>query len=1243
MSGGGGSTGDGWGGSARAPTTNPLSDWGYQGFSTPFDNSQAPFWAGSEYTGPGGVFSQYDPSGPAPLPTFDTQFGITPAQPGDASTIGTFDPEGTYTPPSGSWTQQQIESAPFLQTFGPNNYTFDDWETGGVGGLDTSTITPGSPLTPDYEGTFSELYPYWNRVRDWGVPGDPVFSEELLRRPTQSPYALGSSFQEQEYPSGSGGLNPATYGSDPITDIRAHTAQQLGLAAPVLGHYPQAGQYAATRSQQIEGDPTGSYSYDVRQAEDPLGSLIDWPGQATTIGGAGYPTHGNIPQLYADIAEATGLEGFDWKHYADTNVANPDFSGLLGDMTGFTGEQSWADWVLGSLAGSQGIPATRTWQETPWAIDTQAEALSHYYNTGRHDPNMQGIRFLGPAPDPVGGGLAASLPGFGLQSPFYTGGTSGGVPELSRLENPYLTSMEAQIFGKYAYEPFYADHPEVAWDPNPSNLRPNPEGILDNPEPWETPPTTGGGGWSTTGDTIGQGLAGLATLDYAQAHAQSQQAIQTAYDEIYNQGIFPSVFTGTGIPMDYGNSMLSTLTYGMGLSPSPYELSLGAFSLADVVGDATPWSPEWNAAVQAADTNVNGIDYSLSPIHLGFGGEGANIGFSNLSPPTVSDFNWNNAVVDPLSGTPIDQLDDAQMARLNAIIGSPGQVDWNEQNTAWFNRPFNFPPNSTPAEGWGGFETFSEEGWDYVNSQPWALDAYHPSSNLFSSLFGPDVVPGVNTTMPYGLTSLWEGEVFARDATGRNYLATVGDRATGDWLKEGDRALDRESDPIGLRDLRNLLELPEGDINKITAQEYVDASRQVVPDIVSTGPVPTDSVRPGGAPSNMWRQQYSGGFHADPVYVPEPVFMPEGAGFIDGDGVFRESATPESVLGQGSESVYSSSNFFNQENPFFNNSDLPFVNSRTRTRPRGGPRGGSGQGSAGAPTPGFTPDHFMSSFDARAPLGGEDRFGPAFFSDMGLNDYGNEYLLQRLGSRHGINPFGDSPTTIDGNPFGGPYAESLPIYGAEGSLILPGLRPNPQDLYSQTSYPGSTQPSYLSLNPLTDLYEIPQLVMGARDQRPGGYVFPPGSTGLEGLGNILGVADGGVPSINAHGSTEPSADLIDMTVASLLGEVRDPKKVISEFLKKYGAEALKELADNVADGGDGSFLRGPGDGRADDIPGLIDGSSPVMLSSNEYVVPADVVKNIGSGSVNAGAGRLMSMVDDVRAATNGRHGGSSPV
>ena len=65
------------------------------------------------------------------------------------------------------------------------------------------------------------------------------------------------------------------------------------------------------------------------------------------------------------------------------------------------------------------------------------------------------------------------------------------------------------------------------------------------------------------------------------------------------------------------------------------------------------------------------------------------------------------------------------------------------------------------------------------------------------------------------------------------------------------------------------------------------------------------------------------------------------------------------------------------------------------------------------------------------------------------------------------------------------------------------------------------------------------------------------------------------------------------------------------------------------------MLSGGGDGMSDSIPATIDGTQPARLADGEFVVPADVVADIGNGSSKAGAKQLYAMMDRVRQARHG--------
>jgi hypothetical protein len=58
-----------------------------------------------------------------------------------------------------------------------------------------------------------------------------------------------------------------------------------------------------------------------------------------------------------------------------------------------------------------------------------------------------------------------------------------------------------------------------------------------------------------------------------------------------------------------------------------------------------------------------------------------------------------------------------------------------------------------------------------------------------------------------------------------------------------------------------------------------------------------------------------------------------------------------------------------------------------------------------------------------------------------------------------------------------------------------------------------------------------------------------------------------------------------------------------------------------------------GDGMSDEIPFKVQGDPVIknaLLSRDEYVIPADVVSNLGNGSSDSGAEKLDKFLNDVR-------------
>jgi len=92
-------------------------------------------------------------------------------------------------------------------------------------------------------------------------------------------------------------------------------------------------------------------------------------------------------------------------------------------------------------------------------------------------------------------------------------------------------------------------------------------------------------------------------------------------------------------------------------------------------------------------------------------------------------------------------------------------------------------------------------------------------------------------------------------------------------------------------------------------------------------------------------------------------------------------------------------------------------------------------------------------------------------------------------------------------------------------------------------------------------------------------------------------------------------------------------------LEEKGLTALAQNPFGYAQGGVSSlaprYLDGAGDGMSDSIRANIDGQQEARLADGEFVIPADVVADMGNGSSNAGAERLYSMMDRIREARHG--------
>ena len=86
-----------------------------------------------------------------------------------------------------------------------------------------------------------------------------------------------------------------------------------------------------------------------------------------------------------------------------------------------------------------------------------------------------------------------------------------------------------------------------------------------------------------------------------------------------------------------------------------------------------------------------------------------------------------------------------------------------------------------------------------------------------------------------------------------------------------------------------------------------------------------------------------------------------------------------------------------------------------------------------------------------------------------------------------------------------------------------------------------------------------------------------------------------------------------------------------------GGGGISALARGGASGPPNSprVIKGAGDGMSDSVPATIEGIQEARLADGEFVIPADVVADLGNGSSSAGSKKLYDMMERVRKARHG--------
>jgi hypothetical protein len=122
------------------------------------------------------------------------------------------------------------------------------------------------------------------------------------------------------------------------------------------------------------------------------------------------------------------------------------------------------------------------------------------------------------------------------------------------------------------------------------------------------------------------------------------------------------------------------------------------------------------------------------------------------------------------------------------------------------------------------------------------------------------------------------------------------------------------------------------------------------------------------------------------------------------------------------------------------------------------------------------------------------------------------------------------------------------------------------------------------------------------------------------------MAAGGVTDLDNYDQTPQMQSPGTLDIPNR-NEVSNNQGYMGDSVQLMAHGGISDLG-GYSDGG--RLLKGPGNGVSDDIPATIAGKQPARLATNEFVVPARIVSEIGNGSTDAGAKALYVMMDRVQ-------------
>ena len=201
------------------------------------------------------------------------------------------------------------------------------------------------------------------------------------------------------------------------------------------------------------------------------------------------------------------------------------------------------------------------------------------------------------------------------------------------------------------------------------------------------------------------------------------------------------------------------------------------------------------------------------------------------------------------------------------------------------------------------------------------------------------------------------------------------------------------------------------------------------------------------------------------------------------------------------------------------------------------------------------------------------------------------------------------------------------------SYEMPNYNQQFENLQQQIGNIGYGGPSLEDIQDIIPSYDPYNPMLGPSDKplgfAKGGSIRYQEGEGIAGLGDDAEM-------------TEGNQQLIEATIMTIQGMAPDQATadaIINQFIGLYGQEAFMALREQVLnpDGGAQTqgMIEGFGGGMDDFVQGVAGNQDRIAASPGEYIVPADVVSQLGDGNSTEGSRKLDGMLERTRMAKTG--------